>query len=69
MDGTYPVAYDVDYPERKLSRLTSAFRLFTAIPIVIVLTAIGGVTEVTTPRATRRPWRRPGRDCCSCRRC
>ena len=48
MDGTYPVAYDVDYPERKLSRLTSAFRLFTAIPIVIVLTAIGGVSEVTT---------------------
>jgi hypothetical protein len=48
MDGTYPVAYDVDYPERKLSRLTSAFRLLTAIPIVIVLTAIGGVSEVTT---------------------
>jgi hypothetical protein len=48
MDGTYPVAYDVVYPERKLSRLTSAFRLFTAIPIVIVLTAIGGVTEVTS---------------------
>ena len=48
MDGTYPVAYDVDYPERKLSRLTSAFRLLTAIPIVIVLTAIGGVTEVTS---------------------
>ncbi len=48
MDGTYPVAYDVDYPERKLSRLTSVFRLLTAIPIVIVLTAIGGVTEVTS---------------------
>ena len=48
MDGAYPVAYDVDYPERKLSRLTSAFRLLTAIPIVIVLTAIGGVTEVTS---------------------
>jgi hypothetical protein len=48
MDGTYPVAYDVDYPERKLSRLTSAFRLLAAIPIVIVLTAIGGVTEVTS---------------------
>jgi len=48
MDGTYPVAYDVVYPERKLSRLTSAFRPLTAIPIVIVLTAIGGVTEVTS---------------------
>jgi hypothetical protein len=48
MDGTYPVEYDVDYPDRRLNRLTSAFRIFTAIPIAIVLGAIGGATEVTT---------------------
>jgi hypothetical protein len=47
MDGTYPVEYDVDYPDRRLNRLTSAFRIFTAIPIAIVLGSIGA-TEVTT---------------------
>jgi hypothetical protein len=44
----YPVTYDVDYPDRPLNRLTSAFRIFTAIPILIVLAAIGGVAETTT---------------------
>jgi len=48
MPDTYPIAYDVDYPDRRLNRLTSAFRIFTAIPIVIVLAAIGGMTEVAT---------------------
>jgi len=48
MTATYPLEYDVDYPDRKLNRLTSAFRLLTAIPIVIVLTAIAGFTEATT---------------------
>ena len=47
MDGAYPVEYDVDYPDRRLNRLTSAFRIFTAIPIAIVLGSIGA-TEVTT---------------------
>jgi len=32
----------VDYPDRPLSRLTSALRLFTVIPIAVVLAAIGG---------------------------
>ena len=48
MPDTYPLTYDVDYPDRKLDRLTSAFRIFTAIPIMIVLAAIGGLTEVST---------------------
>jgi Domain of unknown function (DUF4389) len=47
MAQAYPVQYDVDYPDRMLNRLTSFFRIFTAIPIVIVLVAIGGVTVVT----------------------
>jgi hypothetical protein len=54
MPDTYPIAYDVDYPDRRLNRLTSAFRIFTAIPIVIVLAAIGGVTEVATGDNTTR---------------
>jgi hypothetical protein len=34
----------VDYPERDLNRLTTFFRLFMAIPIVIVLGSVGGGT-------------------------
>jgi len=48
MPETYPIQFDVDYPDRPLNRLTSAFRILTAIPIVLVLTAIGGVTVATT---------------------
>ena len=32
----------VDYPDRDLDRLTTAFRVFTVIPIGIVLASIGG---------------------------
>ena len=38
----YPVTFSVDYPDRQLNRLTSAFRIFTVIPIWIVLASIGG---------------------------
>jgi Domain of unknown function (DUF4389) len=38
----YPVTFAVDYPDRQLNRLTSAFRIFTVIPIAIVLTLLGG---------------------------
>ena len=37
---SYPLTFDVDYPDRDLNRLTSAFRLIWAIPILLVL-AIG----------------------------
>jgi hypothetical protein len=38
----HPVSFAVDYPDRSLNRLTSAFRVFTVIPIAIVLGTIGG---------------------------
>jgi Domain of unknown function (DUF4389) len=38
----YPVKFSVAYPDRDLNRLTTAFRLIVAIPIVIVLGALGG---------------------------
>jgi len=38
----YPVTFSVDYPERELNRLTTGFRLIVAIPILIVLGALGG---------------------------
>ena len=42
MAGAYPVRFSVEYPDRDLNRLTTAFRLIVAIPIVIVLATIGG---------------------------
>jgi len=37
----YPVQLTLDYPDRALDRMSSAFRIFTAIPILIVLATIG----------------------------
>jgi Domain of unknown function (DUF4389) len=42
MNGDYPVRFSVAYPDRPLNRLTTGFRIFTVIPIAIVLAAIGG---------------------------
>jgi hypothetical protein len=38
----YPVRFSVDYPDRPLDRLTTAFRIFTVIPIAIVLGTVSG---------------------------
>ena len=37
-----PLRFSVDYPERDLNRLTTFFRLFVAIPILIVLSSVAG---------------------------
>ncbi len=39
---SYPVTFSVDYPDRALNRLTTALRIFTIIPILIVFASIGG---------------------------
>ncbi len=44
MDTGYPVQFSVDYPDRPLDRLTTLFRIFTTIPIAIVLGAVSGST-------------------------
>ena len=44
MNDHYPVRFSVEYPDRPLNRLTTAFRIFTVIPIAIVLGTIGGYT-------------------------
>ena len=41
-EAAYPVRFSVDYPDRPLNRLTTAFRLIVAIPILIVAGSIGG---------------------------
>ena len=40
----YPVQFSVDRPNRELNRLTTFFRLFFAIPILIVLASVSGGT-------------------------
>jgi hypothetical protein len=55
MDESYPLTYSVDYPDRELNRLTTFFRIFTVIPIAILLgtvahasySAYGGDTGTT----------------------
>ncbi len=43
-EAHYPVEFSVDYPDRSLDRLTTFFRIFTAIPICIVLAGVSGGT-------------------------
>jgi hypothetical protein len=44
VNDEHPVRFSVEYPDRPLNRLTTAFRIFTVIPIAIVLGTIGGYT-------------------------
>jgi hypothetical protein len=53
MNDAYPVQYAVDYPDRDLNRVTTAFRIFTAIPILILIATITGYqTEYDTGATT-----------------
>jgi hypothetical protein len=45
---TYPVSFSVDYPDRALDRVTTAFRIFVVIPIAIVLGTVSGSTWQAT---------------------
>jgi hypothetical protein len=38
----YPVQFDVEFPDRDLSRLSTAFRIFAAIPILILFAFLTG---------------------------
>ena len=44
MVSNYPVQFDVDFPSRPLDRISTAFRLLVAIPILIVLSMLSGAT-------------------------
>jgi hypothetical protein len=50
---TYPVQFSVDYPDRSLNRLTTAFRIFVAIPIFIVLGSVSGSSAGFYARGAR----------------
>ncbi len=38
----YPVTLTIDYPDRALNRLTTFFRIFTLVPIAIILALVSG---------------------------
>jgi hypothetical protein len=46
----YPAQFSVDYPDRSLDRVSSFFRLFTVIPILVVLGTVSGGTWQWTSR-------------------
>jgi hypothetical protein len=41
-DQGYPLTFSVDYPDRQLNRLSTAFRVFAIIPIAILAATIEG---------------------------
>ena len=51
--ASYPVQFDVDYPDRPLNRLTTFFRLILIIPIVIVLSLVSGQGPTIPMGSTR----------------
>jgi hypothetical protein len=42
--AAYPVQFSIDYPDRPLDRVRTAFRLVVAVPILILLGAVSGET-------------------------
>ncbi len=49
----YPLTYSVDYPDRPLNRLTTALRIFWAIPIFILAASIEGGGFATSSSGAR----------------
>lgn len=41
---SYPLRFDVDYPDRPRNRLTTFFRLFTVIPVFIIASIDDGTS-------------------------
>jgi len=44
MVSSYPVQFDVDFPSRPLNRLSTAFRIIVAVPIIVLLSLLTGET-------------------------
>jgi hypothetical protein len=44
MQGSYPVQFDVDFPARPLDKFTTVFRIFAAIPILLLIGLVSGAT-------------------------
>ena len=54
MKTTYPVTFTIDFPDRHLNRLSTAFRIIAVIPIGIILSLLtsASVRYVTTTNGT-----------------
>jgi hypothetical protein len=50
--STYPVQFAVDYPDRQLNRLSTAFRIIVAAPILILLATVSGSTMLWSSERT-----------------
>jgi hypothetical protein len=44
-EAAYPVQLEIAYPDRDLNRVTTGFRVFVAIPILIIAASVGGQEE------------------------
>jgi Domain of unknown function (DUF4389) len=51
-DGDYPLTFAVDYPDRSLNRLSTAFRILTIIPIAILAGFLEGGSFATNAGAS-----------------
>jgi hypothetical protein len=51
--GGYPARLTVDYPDRPLNRLTTFFRIFVAVPILIILGLLSGPSYREQPENSR----------------
>ena len=49
----YPLTFSVDYPDRSLNRLSTAFRIFTIIPIVVLAATLEGGSFGASAGGTR----------------
>ena len=49
----YPATLSIDYPDRQLNRLTTFFRIFAAIPILIIISLLSGAS----PGWEEDPWK------------
>ena len=47
----FPARLDIDYPDRQLSRVSTFFRIFAAIPILIILGSVDGGSHTVTTHA------------------
>jgi hypothetical protein len=48
----HPIRLSVDYPDRQLNRMTTFFRLFAALPILIVLGSVSGAWQWSYDQGT-----------------
>ena len=54
-DG-YPVDLAIDYPDRKLNRLTTFFRIFVGIPILIIIILLMGLSFNYNANTNNSAW-------------